>query len=314
MESIAVVLEAPMQIGLRPVTFASAPGEADVIVDVAWSGISTGTERLLYTGQMPPFPGMGYPLVPGYESVGRVIEAGATSGRTVGEMVFVPGAKGYTDARALFGGSSKRLVTAGARTVSLPDSIGERGTLMALAATAYHAGWGGGPGGPDLVVGHGALGRLLARIAVAKGEAPPMVWETNPIRQDGARGYEVLHPDADPRRDYKRIVDVSGALGLLDTLIGRLGMGGEVVLAGFYSTPLQFDFPPAFLRSINIRVAAEWTPAALAATAELVCSGTLDLDGLVTHRAPAREAEGAYSTAFGDPQCVKMILDWSDVS
>jgi bacteriochlorophyllide a dehydrogenase len=43
-----------------------------VVVDVEWSGISTGTERLLFTGRMPPSPGMGYPLVPGYESVGRV--------------------------------------------------------------------------------------------------------------------------------------------------------------------------------------------------------------------------------------------------
>jgi 3-hydroxyethyl bacteriochlorophyllide a dehydrogenase len=26
---------------------------------------------------MPSFPGMGYPLVPGYESVGRIVDAGA---------------------------------------------------------------------------------------------------------------------------------------------------------------------------------------------------------------------------------------------
>ena len=34
-------------------------------MDVEWSGISTGTERLLWSGRMPPFPGLGYPLVPG---------------------------------------------------------------------------------------------------------------------------------------------------------------------------------------------------------------------------------------------------------
>jgi myo-inositol-1(or 4)-monophosphatase len=37
---------------------------------VLHSGISTGTERLLWDGTMPPFPGLGYPLVPGYETVG----------------------------------------------------------------------------------------------------------------------------------------------------------------------------------------------------------------------------------------------------
>lgn len=313
METIAVVLEAPTKIGLRPVAFASAPSESDIVVDVAFSGISTGTERLLFSGQMPPFPGMGYPLVPGYESVGRVVQAGVASGRAVGQLVFVPGAKGYADVRPLFGGTAQRLITPGARAVPLAETLGSRGTLMALAATAHHAGWGAGAtSGPDLVVGHGALGRLLARLAIAKGEQPPTVWETNAVRHDGARGYTVLHPDEDSRRDYRRIVDVSGAAGLLDALIGRLAPGGEVVLAGFYAQPLQFDFPPAFIRHVNIRVAAEWTPSDLALVAEFASDGCLDLDGLVTHTAPAREARDAYITAFGDPSCVKMILDWSD--
>ncbi|MEL6957276.1 MAG: hypothetical protein AAFO88_11605, partial [Pseudomonadota bacterium] len=38
------------------------PQAGEVVVDVAWSGISTGTERMLWSGEMPPFPGMGYPL------------------------------------------------------------------------------------------------------------------------------------------------------------------------------------------------------------------------------------------------------------
>jgi 2-desacetyl-2-hydroxyethyl bacteriochlorophyllide A dehydrogenase len=42
---------------------------------------------------MPTFPGMGYPLVPGYESVGRVVAAGPKARLRVGERVFVPGAQ-----------------------------------------------------------------------------------------------------------------------------------------------------------------------------------------------------------------------------
>ena len=61
-------------------------------VETRWSGVSAGTERLLFTGRMPAFPGMGYPLVPGYESVGRVVDAGPDADR-IGTQVFVPGAK-----------------------------------------------------------------------------------------------------------------------------------------------------------------------------------------------------------------------------
>ena len=56
------------------------PGPADVVVRTEWTGVSTGTERLLFDGRMPPFPGLGYPLVPGYETVGVVESAGCKSG------------------------------------------------------------------------------------------------------------------------------------------------------------------------------------------------------------------------------------------
>jgi hypothetical protein len=65
----------PKDIALREVGLI-APQPADVVVKVRFSGISTGTEKLFWSGTMPPFPGMGYPLVPGYEAAGEVVEAG----------------------------------------------------------------------------------------------------------------------------------------------------------------------------------------------------------------------------------------------
>ena len=87
LSTLAVVLEQPEQLRLSRLDL-TAPTAADVVVDIEWSGISTGTEKLLWYGRMPPFPGLGYPLVPGYESVGRVIHSGAECGRRVGERDF----------------------------------------------------------------------------------------------------------------------------------------------------------------------------------------------------------------------------------
>jgi 3-hydroxyethyl bacteriochlorophyllide a dehydrogenase len=165
---------------------------------------------------------------------------------------------------------------------------------------------------PELIVGHGVLGRLLARLAVAMAEegAAPVVWELDPQRCEGSAGYPVIHPDDDSRTGYDAIYDVSGDSDLLDTLIARLGSGGEVVLAGFYSGSLHFSFPPAFMRRARLRVAAEWQPEDLEAVAQLVASGKLSLDGLITDIRQADQAEAAYRTAFTDPACLKMILDW----
>ena len=71
MKTQAVVLDAPEKLDVRALAL-NAIGAGDVLVEVALRGVSTGTERLLWTGRMPPFPGMGYPLVPGYESVGML--------------------------------------------------------------------------------------------------------------------------------------------------------------------------------------------------------------------------------------------------
>ena len=305
----AVVFAQPGQLSLESLEL-TPPGEEDVVVEIDWSGISTGTERLLWTGRMPSFPGMGYPLVPGYESVGRITAAGSRSGLSVGESVFVPGASCYGTVRGLFGGASARVVVRGARVVSITERISEQGVLLALAATAYHALSAPQALQPQLIVGHGVLGRLIARLTVLRGGEPPVVWETDAQRAMGAAGYTVIHPEADPRRDYRAIYDVSGDAKLLDQLIARLAPQGEVVLAGFYSEPLSFSFPPAFMREARIRVAAEWREPDLHAAKRLAESGELSLDGLITHRHPAHEAEAAYQTAFGDPNCLKMILDW----
>jgi len=308
MKALAVVLEQPEQLVLSRLDLEAAT-EEDVIVDIDWSGISTGTERLLWSGRMPAFPGMGYPLVPGYESVGRVREAGVRSGLQVGERVFVPGAKCFGEVRGLFGGAASRVVLPGARTVSFDESLGEQGVLLALAATAYHVAATDVLRQPDLIVGHGVLGRMLARLAVLAG-AQPVVWEINPGRREGSHGYRVIDPASDTHKAYACICDVSGATGLLDNLISRLAPGGEVVLAGFYDQPLSFAFPPAFMREARLRVAAQWQPSDLAAVKQLAESGRLSLDGLITHRADALQADAAYRTAFGDPACLKMVLDW----
>jgi bacteriochlorophyllide a dehydrogenase len=312
MNTLAVVLEAPQRLVLAEVDLTDA-GDDDVVVDVEWSGISTGTERLLWSGRMPPFPGMGYPLVPGYESIGRVVAAGTSSGRAVGERVFVPGARCFGAIRGLFGGAASRLVVAGTRVVPVGERLGEDGVLLALAATAHHALGKVAAGTVDLIVGHGVLGRLVARTALALGHPAPTVWERNAVRAEGARGYQVLDPADDPRRDYRAIVDVSGDGEVLDVLIQRLAPGGRIVLAGFYAEPVRFAFPPAFMREAEIVIAAEWREPDLHAIEALLAADALALDGLVSHRRAAVDAAAAYTTAFEDPACLKMVLDWRRV-
>jgi len=308
MRSHAVIMQEPGLLDIELIGL-DAPADGDVVVEVSHSGISTGTEKLLWEGRMPSFPGMGYPLVPGYEAVGEVVESRSAAYR-VGDKVFVPGAKCFGEVRSLFGAAAHMLTVPGERLLS-NDLLGdERGVLLALAATAHHAVAGGAM--PDLIVGHGTVGRLMARIAVAKGGSP-VVWEHNPARMHGAAGYALTNAESDDRRDYRTIADCTGDAALIDALVGRLAKGGEIVLAGFYPGRVDFAFAPAFMREARLRIAAEWAPADMEAVRGLIESGALSFDGLVTDHAPARGAATAYSRAFTQPDCLKMVLDWSDL-
>lgn len=125
-----------------------------------------------------------------------------------------------------------------------------------------------------------------------------------------ASGYQMIHPDADTRRDCRAIYDASGAPDRLNTLIGRIARGGEVVLAGFHTAPISFAFPPAFMKEARFRIAAEWAPEDMVATRQPVESGSLSPGGLITRSSAAANAPQAYETALTDAGCLKMILDW----
>lgn len=278
----------------------------DVLVDVEVSGVSTGTEKLFWSGKMPPFPGMAYPLVPGYETVGTVREA-ASRPELVGQRVFVAGARCYKTAHGLFGGASSKLRVAQDKVHRVGDMSAEEAAILSLAATALHTLRGHAP--PDLIVGFGVLGRLIYRLTVAMGHPPPTVWEVDPARvTDG--DVRATNADSDPRRDYNHIYDASGNDALFDQLIARLARGGELVLAGFYPGQVQFDFAPAFMKEASLRIAAEWLPDDLASLMGLIRDRRVSLTGLVTHQMPPSRADEAYRTAFTDSTCLKMLLDW----
>jgi 3-hydroxyethyl bacteriochlorophyllide a dehydrogenase len=306
--STAVVIESPKELKLSRLML-DEPKPDDVVVEIEWSGISTGTEKLLWNGTMPHFPGMGYPLVPGYESVGRVIEAGAKASIAVGQRVFVPGAKCFGDVKGLFGGAASHVVVPSVRVTPLSEQIGREGVLLALAATAYHVTQGNVHKQPDLIIGHGVVGRLIARIAVMLGHQP-VVWEVNADRMSGAKGYQVIHPDSDAKKDYARICDASGQAQVLNQLISRLKHGGEIILAGFYDNDIAFQFAPAFMREAKLRIASQWDPSDLSAVKNCIDAGLLSLDDLITHSSSLTKIDDVYRTAFEDARCLKMIVDW----
>ncbi len=127
---------------------------------------------MLFGGKLPRIPGLGYPIVPGYEAAGRVVAVGpAAEGVAVGDEVFVGGSHCYTDAAAMFGGQSSRLIKRAAQVVPLHGIPLAQAPILALAATALHGvrRLGDVAGKRVAVFGMGAVGQLAAQFLQAAG-------------------------------------------------------------------------------------------------------------------------------------------------
>jgi 3-hydroxyethyl bacteriochlorophyllide a dehydrogenase len=113
---------------------------------------------------------------------------------------------------------------------------------------------------------------------------------------------------------YDTAIDASGDAGALDGIINRLRKPAQLILAGFYGERVGYAFAPAFMRELTLTIAAEFRPEDVCAVIELVEAGHLSLDELLTHRAAPAEAPSAYRTAFNDPGCLKMVIDWRNAA
>ena len=58
METTAVLLKGPKDLALDVLKI-TPPNDGDLVVQINHSGISTGTEKLFWSGDMPPIPGKG---------------------------------------------------------------------------------------------------------------------------------------------------------------------------------------------------------------------------------------------------------------
>ena len=154
---------APGQGEIRHETVAT-PSDGDVLVRTRFSGVSRGTESLVFTGHVPtseyqrmraPFQQGDFPapVKYGYASVGQV-EAGPDG--LVGRLVF-----------ALYPHQTRYVVPAMAVHV-VPDGVpARRAVLSANMETALNGVWDAGilPGDRVAVVGGGAVGCLAAWLA-----------------------------------------------------------------------------------------------------------------------------------------------------
>jgi 3-hydroxyethyl bacteriochlorophyllide a dehydrogenase len=319
MEAKAIVMPAAGQIEIRRVALKPL-GPDDVLIRTALTSISAGTERMLFKGIMP-HPMLQFPVVPGYETVGVVVETGANAREWLGKRVYVGGNYGFVGVNPAFGGQSALIVAPASHLTDVHSLSDEQAVLLALAATALHgveiAGCRLGEKSCTtcqiLILGQGIVGQLAARFAKACG-ATVHVTDKAAARLRYAVADAILPADPPPPGPpspgaYDVLIDATGKMDAIAPRLMSVKQGGRVVLLGYYER-IDLPYMPAFLRELTFAVSKEWAPGDLARARDAIASGMVDVSNLITHRLPADEAPRAFEMAFNDPECLKMVLVW----
>jgi len=245
-EARAFWLAEPGRGEIRPAPLRD-PGPDEFLVRTVWSGISSGTESLVFRGQVPereyetmaaPFqegrlPG---PAKYGYLSVGTV-EAGPAelAGRTV--FCLHP--------------HQTRYVVPASAVVPVPDDVpAERAVLAGTVETAVNVLWDSAPlvGDRVAVVGAGMVGSCVARLLSQMPGIQVTLVDTNPDRAEVAAAFGVAFaaPDDAPEGN-DLVVHASATSAGLSRSLEMLGSEGTVVDASWYGdAPVTLALGGAF--------------------------------------------------------------------
>jgi NADPH:quinone reductase-like Zn-dependent oxidoreductase len=211
----------------------STPAADEVLVRTLYSGMSRGTETLVFKGAVPrsefqrmraPFQAGDFPapVKYGYSSVG-VVETGPEAIR--GRMVF-----------CLYPHQTRYVVPAAA-VYSLPDDVPPaRAVLAANLETAVNGLWDAAPriGDRVAVLGAGTVGCLAAWLAarIPGCEVELLDIDSRKATVASALGVTFRHPSA-AARDFDLVIHASGSAEGLETALE---------LAGFEATVLELSW------------------------------------------------------------------------
>ena len=310
-------------------------GSTDVRVRALVSGLSAGSELLVYRGlapsdlppDLPTVEGdFRLPIKFGYANVGAVVEVGAAvAGLEVDDLVFAhhPHQTEY--------------VVGATFPIRLPKGLPvERGVFAANLETAATVVMDANPRLEEavLVVGQGIVGLLVTMLLKRAGARPIIAVDFHELRRDAAvraGADHALGPGDGLVRQVMELtggrgvdvaVEASGSPAALQSCVDTAAFGGTVVVASWYGRrEVRLTLGGAFhrrrLRLVSSQVSTldptlspRWSRDRRTDLVRTLLT-ELPLEDLISHRFPFRAAASAYELLEGKPgECLQVVLDY----
>lgn len=334
MESHAVVFPAPNQVEFRKVTCPD-PGPEDVVIDVHHSWISNGTEGSFLRGERlegdvawkPGHPSP-FPMVAGYQKVGRVRWVGAAVEKySVGDWVFASMSRicGMFDNR--YAGHVSPAVSGEGALMPLPkgmDPVAFAG--LVLTQVGYNCGTRSPvkPGQVAVIMGDGLVGQWAGQTLAQQGVKVAMIGK-HPDRLARFAKFGATFPSGTDNGvaavkawtpgPGQVLVETVGSARVMRDYLPLLARDAHIVVAGFYKPAGDANLQEALQVFRNSEISFDLVSGAtlprLEETMRWIAAGKLDTLGLLTHRFPVERAAEAWTLIESKREPVLgVVLDW----
>ena len=326
----AVVFPRPLEAAVVEVNLPPM-GAGDILIEVAWSAVSPGTERWCLQGMLEGTDGapVAFPHVPGYQAAGVVREVGtAVTGLRPGDRVFSRNCRAPHGWPGSWWGGHVGMHVAGPNDVlRLPDEVSLRAASSLLLAQVGTNGANRprvAPGDLAVVIGDGLVGQFAAQVLRHRG-ARVFLSGLVDVRLDLARRHSADDVFDASRGDFAAFVrerapggvavavETAGTAATVRQAAELLRPGGELVMNGYYpGVESRVDWRWLRARELTLHCPNSRTRGRLEATLGLMRRGVLKVEELVTHVLPVTAAPAAYQLLLAaDRRSLGILFRWS---
>lgn len=334
MKSHAVVFTGPNQVSYHEIE-SPEPGPEDLVIELHHSWISNGTEGSFLRGERisgdvawQPGDPSPFPMVAGYQKVGRVLTVGsAVPGFAPGDWVFASMSSvcGMFDNQ--FAGHVSPSVCHYQAVQPLPTGADPRAFAgLVLTQVGYNCGTRPSieNGQTAVVIGDGLVGQWAGQTLAQRGAQVVMIGRHDArlarFRKHGrtllgGADHGVAAVKALGLGPVQVLVETVGSVAVLETYLPEMMRGGHMVIAGFYAPAGDVNFQQSLQafrhREISFHLASGATRARMEETLRWVADGRLDTLGCLTHHFPVEDAAAAWKLiATKQEPVLGVMLDW----
>lgn len=314
-------------------------GQGDLRLKVLASGVCP-EDLVIHRGGW----GAQFPLTPGHEMVGEVIELGRGGGKfSIGDLVVVDTAipcgwctmcqhgratqcvrlRGY--GLSLPGSAAEHIVVEAARAVAIGDMGVDTAVLAEPLACAVHAldVLAMRAGSSVLVIGLGPSAQILSQLLARSGASSVTVAAPSPHNLNVALGNGATHAVITDQFDFQAsfaelldsapggfdvVVDATGSTAEPTDCLPLVKSGGTFFIYGMAEEDALVSIHPYEVFRRELRIAAAFSQTnCVARSVDLLAAGRVVADGLITHRFRLDQYPRAIE-AIQDPLCLKAVI------